>query len=439
VDLHHLEAAEAAYAAKDWHHAAVEFMAAVHGDAPEGSGHALHMAGNALMRMRRYADAVTVYRRALCDADYERRATVDVNLGAALACLGRHEEALAANDEAIADPAYPTPHKALLGRAGALYALGRYEEAAGAYRQAAWADGNPDPGRALNNLGLTFMTLGKPEDAVEAFRAALGVDGYAAKGKASANLATAYAAMGFFEEAVSEFERARDQHGYALEGDTLAAYEAAVAKVRSRDDEPAGPTSQGPDAETVEGSETGEILPSEERVSEAPTLPDAEDEATARFFNMTELEMREADREVRKAERSAKRTPKAIVLRIAAFVLVVAVLAGAVGGVLYLGYGYPTQEQTVTGLLDAYRSGQPYTSFWVAVPQTDVKQEMRALPAKFVSYRIQGVARAATVSTAVVVIKLDSGSDLSYDVQLAREGMGWKVVGVKNRWNSTAS
>jgi tetratricopeptide (TPR) repeat protein len=439
VDERHLSAGEAAYAAEDWHRAAVEYMAAVHGDDAEGSGAALHQAGNALMKLRRYADAVTVYGRAACDATYDRRGAVQANLGTALAALGRHEEAIGAYDEALADETYPTPHKALLGRAGALYALGRFEDAAAGYRQAAWADGNPDPGRALNNLGLAFMALGKPEDAVEAFRGALAVESYAAKGKATANLALSYSEMGFFEEAVREFEAARDEYGHILEGSTLEAYEAALKRARPEGAGPEGPPAEDLERETVEGWETGELLPSEERESEAPTLPDAEDEATARFFNMTEDDMREADRAVRKAERSAKRTPKAIVLRVGAIVLAVVLLAGAVGGALYLGYGYPTQEQTVSGLLGAYRTGQPYTDFWVAVPQTDVKQAMRALPAKFVSFSIQGVDRASTRSTVLVVIKLDSGSDLSYDIQLAREGVGWKVIGVNNRFNSTAS
>jgi tetratricopeptide (TPR) repeat protein len=437
MDERHLSAAEAAYAIQDWHHAAIEFMAAVHGDPAEGTGYALHRAGNALMKLRRYADAVTVYRKAVRDATYEKRSSVNANLGTALTALGRHEEALAADDEALADPGYPTPYKALAGRAGALYALERYEEAAAVFREAAWADGNPDPGKALNNLGLSFLALGKPEDAVEAFRAALGIDDYAAKGKASANLGLAYAKMGFFDEAVRAFEAARDEHGYQLDGDTLRSYEASLAK--SRGEEPRAASAEGPTDETVEGWETGQLVPAGERSSEAPTLPDADDEATARFFNMTEDDMKQVDRAARKAERIAKRDPRALVLRLVAIVLAVLVIAGAVGGALYLGYGYPTQEQTVSGLLDAYRTGQPYTSYWVAVPSTDVQQAMRALPAKFTSYKIEGVNRASTSSTAVVVIKLDSGSDLSYDIQLAREGVGWKVVGIKNRWNSTAS
>jgi hypothetical protein len=118
-------------------------------------------------------------------------------------------------------------------------------------------------------------------------------------------------------------------------------------------------------------------------------------------------------------------------------VFVIALVAGAFAGAFYLGYGYPTQEQTVTSLLDSYRTGASYTAYWVAVPPTDVKQAMRALPAKFASFHIDGVDRAAAKSTVLVVVSLDSGSTLSYKVQLAREGVGWKVVGIQNRFVST--
>jgi Tfp pilus assembly protein PilF len=441
VDERHLSAGEAAYAAGDWQHAALEFMAAVHGGTAQGSGHALHQAGNALVKLGRYSDAATVYRKAVGDPDYEKRGTVFANLGTALVATGSPEEAIEAYDQALSDPSYPTPYKVLLGKAGALYGAARFEEAAQVYRQAAWSEGNPDPGKALNNLGLSFMAIHRPEDAVEAFKAALGVEGYAAKGKAAANLGLAYAAMGFFEESAREFESARDVHGYALTGSMLETYEAAVAKARLEGSGPLGPPIEDLERETVEGWLTGEIAdpaPSPESTGPMPLLPDADDDATKRFFDMTEGEMREAGREARKVERSAKRTPKAIALRVAIVLGAIAIVVGGLAAAFYLGYGYPTQEQTVTSLLDAYRAGTTYADFWVAVPTADVTQEMRALPAKFASFRIDGVDRAATTSTVLVVVSLDSGSTLSYKVELAREGVGWKVVGLQNRWGSAS-
>jgi tetratricopeptide (TPR) repeat protein len=447
VDERHLSAGETAYAAKEWQQAALEFMAAVHGSPAEGVGHALHMAGNALVKLGRYADAATVYRKAAGDTTYDKRGTVFSNLGAALVAAGKPEEAVDAYDAALADAAYATPYKALLGKAGALYGTGRFEDATRFYRQAAWADGNPDPGKALNNLGLSFMALGRPEDAVEAFRAALGVEDYASKGKASANLGLAYAAMGFFEESAREFETARDVYGHELTGPTLEAYESALNKARVEQTGEIVMPLEDLKIQTVEGWETGELVttpvsapsPSPEATGPIDLLPEDGEQATKRFFEITEGEMKVADREARKAERAAKRTPQGMALRVGLVLLAVLVVVGGLAGAFFLGYGYPTQEQTVTSLLNAYKSGGTYTDFWVAVPPTDVKQAMRALPAKFASFRIEGVDRTAQKSTVLVRVVLDSGSNLSYTVQLAREGVGWKVVGVANRWVSGPS
>ena len=443
MDERHLEQGEAAYAARDWQQAALEFMAAAHGSPAEGAGHALHHAGNALVKLGRYGDAVTVYRKAAADTEYDKRGAVFANLGTALSAEGHHDEALAAYEEALADDAYPTHYKALLGKAGALYGLERFEDAAQAYRQAAWADGNPDPGRALNNLGNSFMALSRPEEAIEAFKAAQGIEGYAGRGKASANLGLAYAAIGFFEEAAREFECARDTYGYELSDSQSETYEAAISRARAEDLPPVGDAIEDLERETVEGWVTGEIPGTGSRLVESTgpieLIPDGEDEATKRFFSITEGEMKDTDRENRKAERKAKRTPKVIVLRVLGVLLVLIVVVGGLGGAFYAGFGYPTQEQTVTGLLDAYRANANYTDFWVAVPTADVKQEMRALPAKFTSYTISGVDRAVAKSKVLVVVKLESGSTLSYDVQLAREGVGWKVVGLANSFGSTGN
>lgn len=445
MDERHLSAGEAAYAAGDWQHAALEFMAAAHGSPSDGAGKALHQAGNALMKLGRYADAVTVYQKAARDLTYQKRGAVFANLGAALTVTGRSEEALEAYGNALADPEYGTPYKALLGQAGALYALGRFEDAVEAFRHAAWSEGNPDPGKALNNLGLSFMSLGRPEDAVEAFKAALGIDGYASKGKASANLGLAYAAMGFFEDAVLEFESARDEHGYELAGATLEAYETARVKVRTegvdtggRDDYLSGSDS---DDDVAYDSELAEdFLPPDGATSAAPVLPDADDEATQEFFTRTEDEMRKTDRAARQKERSQRRTPKWFLLRIAIALIVVLVIGGGLGSAFFLGYGYPTQEQTVTRLLDAYHTGSvTYTDYWVAAPAADVTQEMRALPATFTAFTIDGVDRASVNSTVAVSVSLESGAKQSFFVLLEREGVGWKVVGVKNNWGSVSN
>src|SRR5664280_3913513 len=78
LDRAHFAAAEAAYAAQDWRQAALEYLTSVHGAPLEGTGRAYHRAGNSLVRLGRFADAVGVYRYALGDPGYDRHETVHV-------------------------------------------------------------------------------------------------------------------------------------------------------------------------------------------------------------------------------------------------------------------------------------------------------------------------------------------------------------------------
>ncbi len=439
MDGAHFAAGQTAYQSGDFEVAAQEFLAAAQ-ESPGEAARAYHQAGNALLRLKRYDEAVSAYRGALEDASYVARSGVFGNLGTALSAAGRTAEALEAFDSALTDPGYRSTYKALQGRAGALFELGRYEEAATAYREAAWADGNPDPGRALNNLGLTFMALDRPQDAIEAYKAAIGVDSYSAKGRASVNLALAYADMGFFEEALREFDEAEERFGYVPSGEAAAVRERLRSTARDELREPAGAPPEPPEVESVEGWVTGQMPVAVAADQSEQTVEPTEgetDERETRFFSMSEAEMRVEARKARKAERRAARTPARIAARVAVIVAIVVVLAGAAGGAIYLGYGYPTQEQTVDGMLQAYRGGRPYAAYWVAVPQGDVAQEMRQLPARFASFKIVGVDRSALTSTARISVTLETGTPLAYDILLVREGVGWKVDGIRNTWNST--
>lgn len=436
MDEQRFQQAEGAYATGDYKAAAREYLAAVHGSPPEGSGTAYHMAGNALMKLHRYSDAATVYGHAVKDGGYDKRGIVYANLGTALAAAGRPDDAVSAFDAALVDPFYSTAWKALQGKAGALYKANRFEEAATAYREASWADGNPDPGKALNNLGLCFMALERPEDAIEAYRAALAVEGYAGKGKAAANLGLALGVMGFARPAVAAFEDARDTYGHELTGASLTAYEALK---RSVPPEPIG--------EQVEGWATGEMQPvfaegehgwGEQDIEADDSVTDADAEGEDQFFTRTEEEMVAVDREARKAERTVRREGRSPWLTFGVISLAVVVLVGLFLGLWYGGVGYPTQASAVSGMIDAYSKGGSVEAYWVAVPSTDIKQEMRHLPAEFSSYQITGVRRGPTSSVVRVSVKLsDQAAPLAYDILLVREGVGWKVDGIRNAWSST--
>jgi len=474
VDQSKYQDAQHAYDAGDYRTAAKSFLASA-GKGAAGNGSAYHMAGNALMRLRRYQDAVTVYGHALRDDTYDKRGAVQANLGAAYGAIGEYVEAVKAYEAALSEPDYTTHYRALQGMAGALCERGRVDEAAVAYRKAAIDPENPNPGKALVNLGLCFMALDRPADAVEAYKAALGFDDYQGRGKALANLGQAYFALGEYQEAVRAFERATQLHSHTLSPSALEAYQSALA---------AAPPAA--DRETVDGWETGEMppamvaaqtsgwdtadlqaltggaaltAPSPRPSPVAPitqqdqAAPDPQDDgaaaaaaaaalgmgddvAVSEFFTMTEDEMRSRDQEARRAQRAERRAGGGWVRSAVSVALILLVLVGACAAAYWFGYGWPTQVSTVNGLVGAYASGQPVERFWVAVPGKDVEREMAKMP-PVKEFVVEGVDRGRLSSTVRVTVTPEKGAPLHYAITLSREGVGWKVTGVENDWGST--
>ncbi|MBE0418439.1 MAG: tetratricopeptide repeat protein [Coriobacteriia bacterium] len=438
MDEVRFEEGQAAYAAKDYRAAAKAFLSAA--GRGEGSGVAYHMAGNSLIRLRRFSDAVTVYRHALNDESYDKRSAVHANLGAAHVALGEYAEAVKSYDAALEDPDYAGQYRALQGKAGALFEMGRIEDAAAAYRQAALDGGNPDPGKALNNLGLCFMAMDRPTDAVEAYRAALGFDTYSGRGRALANLGMAYYVIGRHEEAVKSFEKATGMHGHQLSESAQTAYTTSTNQLRAREQrEVVDGWSTGETPPVIEppaepGPEPGAyVIPSSDATTSMPH-PSGDDVDT--FFRMTDQEMRERDREARRTERRMKKSERSPWAAVVVAVVVVALAVGALTALFMMGIGYPTQRMTVTGMLEARASGNPVAGYWVAVPTSDVDREMAKLP-PMTEFTIEGVERSPRTSRVTVTVTPESGAPLSYEISLAREGVGWKVTGVENDWRST--
>lgn len=439
MDQARFEEGQAAYAAKDYRTAAKAFLSAA--GRGEGSGVAYHMAGNSLVRLRRFSDAVTVYRHALNDEGYEKRSAVYANLGAAHAALGEYAEAIRAYEAAVEDPEYTAQYRALQGKAGALFEMGRFEEAAMAYRQAALDGDNPDPGKALNNLGLCFMAMDRPTDAVEAYRAALGFDSYTGRGRALANLGMAYHLIGRHEDAVKSFEKATELHGHELADAARLAYVTSRQQLEGAEQR-----------EIIDGWSTGEIPPVVEVApeSESGTVADTAQPSTDatmsmphlggedvdQFFSMTDAEMRDRDKQARRAEKQRRRSEGNPWTVLAGIIVAVAIIAGLLVALFMWGFGYPTQRMTVSGMLEARSSGEPVAPYWVAVPTADIDKEMAKLP-PMTEFVIESVERSPRTSQVVVTVTPESGDPLSYQITLAREGVGWKVTGVDNDWRST--
>ena len=113
MDQTRFQEAQKAYDAGDYRAAAKMFLGAA-GRGAEGNGAAYHQAGNALIHLRRYQDAVTVYGHALRDTIYDQRGTVFANLGAAYHSLGDYGESVKAYESALQEPDYTTPYLSLI-------------------------------------------------------------------------------------------------------------------------------------------------------------------------------------------------------------------------------------------------------------------------------------------------------------------------------------
>ena len=175
VDQARFDEALKSYEGGDYRQAAKGFLSAA-GRGTAGNGSAYHYAGNSLMRLRRWRDAVTVYGHALRDEAYTKRGAVFSNLGQAYTHLAEYTDAVDAYNHALEETDFTAKYKAHQGMAAAYLEMGKHEEAASEYRTAALDPANPDPGKALVNLGLCFMALNRPADAVESYKAALGFD-----------------------------------------------------------------------------------------------------------------------------------------------------------------------------------------------------------------------------------------------------------------------
>lgn len=422
MDETRLAAGEKAYEAAEWTAAAREFLGAAGGEI-RGSGYAFHRAGNALMKLKRIEDACAVYERALADVDYDDQAAVARNLGTARMSLGKPAEAAEAFRIALEKSDEESRHKALQGLGGALYELGQTEEAAEMYRRAAIEFRNPDPGKALNNLGLCQMALDHPEDAVQSYQAAVDLRDYRGRGRAAANLGMAYAALGMHERAVAAFERARQEFGHEFSPAVDAAYRASVVACSP--------------SERVDGWETGDMPAVPVAVTKTVTFDDdaGADDVTG-FFARTDADMRVADKEARRKDRSERRETRPLWATLVVWGAVVVVVAGLLVGAYLMGYGYPTQQMTVNGVLGAYSAGEDVSDYWVAVPAADVDKAMSGLPPVWQSYSIGALERSARVSTVEVSVVHEQGGEITYRFSLAREGVGWKINGVTTAFNS---
>ncbi|NTU88925.1 MAG: tetratricopeptide repeat protein [Actinobacteria bacterium] len=417
MDTTKFATAQKAYDVGDYPQALEEFLNYAQGDStsfvPGEKGYIHHMIGNCLIKDKKFDQAIEAYRTALGDAEYPRHAAINVNLGMALSAIRDHETAVLCFEQAVGDSTYETPHKAFSAMGNALLKLGRPAEAGVAYRKAALDENNPDPARCLVNLGVCFMALDRPYDAVEAYVTALEFDTAAdARNKTCANLGQAYVATGRMREAVNAFEAALKDGTYTLKDSALLDYDHARASIEIETNPERGLDVFEQEQYSVGISEEFKVIPPPDDTG---------------FFTLSDAEIDARGRSMQRKERKLKNVGLKIFL---VFALLILLLLVAAGFAYYKGYGWPMQEQVVKDMFAAYAVDESVADYWADASTSDIELAM-ACVGKTADVEINSVSRTMTDSEVVATATLSEGGQLSYNISMGRDMLGWKVTNIE--------
>lgn len=421
MNIQALEQARNAYRTGDFASAAQLFAAAK--DPSELAGEADHLRGNSLMRLGRYAEAVEAYGAALQDGAYGKRGALLTNQGKALVASGDIRSAVSAFSAATQDASYATPYKAYLGLGDALKKLGNLTEAGVAYRQAAIDGANPAPAGALANLGDCFVALQRPEDAIESYRNALDFAGPRDDTRAiSAGLGQAYVAANRFSDAVDAFGTATVDGIYQLTPEQADAYE------RARDT-----LSASSAMVATTNAYSTDIDPLDPLGQSGSFMPDPSDTG---FFTLSEQEMVQQDRVETKVRRKRRHTG----LKVFIALLVVLLIAGGGAAFAYTrGFGFPSQQDVLTGLFQAATDGSDASEYLASGLDESQKSIITASIPLDATPTIEGMDAGMSEATATVKVALKNGGDMTYEVGFVREGLGWAVSSVSTDFNTETS
>ncbi len=412
-----LEQARSAYRTGDFAAAAQLFSAAKEGDQPWGE--ADHLRGNSLMRLGRYAEAAAAYAVALKDDAYGKKGALLTNQGKALVAAGDLASAVSSFSAATQDASYATPYKAYLGLGSALEKLGNLTEAGVAYRQAAIDGTNPAPAGALASLGDCFVALQRPEDAIESYRTALDFAGPRDDVSAiNAGLGCAYAAANRFSDALDAFTAATADGVYQLTADQAAARDRAQDALSAS-------AAMMPATDAFDTA----VAPLDPLGQSGNFMPDPSDTG---FFTLSEHEMVQQDR----AEAKVRRKHRHLGLKIFITILLILVVAG--GGLAFAytrGFGFPTQQDTLTKLFEAASSDAATDEFLASGLDDSQRAVIVASIPKDATATIEGMDAGMSESKATVKVALKQGGEMTYEVDFVREGLGWVVCSIASDFN----
>ena len=452
--------AKASYADRDYEGALSAFTSCLKDAdnplAPGEEGLLYHQIGNCLVKLKNPTEAIQAYTQATGDASYDACGAVNYNLGMTYASLHDYENAVKHFEISVSDARYDSRYKAYAGMGNALLKQGKTAEAGVAFREAALDEANPDPTKSLLNLGICFMALDRPADAVVTYESALQFNmAPQLRNKLYANLGQAYVACGQMQKAAAAFEEAVADQTYTLSDSASVDYQRAVAELAQGNTEVIQPTSSLTNTADLSGLDVMNDVDmgyGGQNAYNAPQNPYyyadpyaqgqqgypaqgypayAMDDADYRFFNASDEEVEKWSRGKAKQERKSKNVGLKILLVVIILILVVFI----VGICLYAqGYGYPTQE-TVVAELFADPEGSADEVYASSVDEDQI-ESMNNIIVQDADASIDGVNMSISSSTAYVTATTEEGGEITYEVTLVRDFIGWKVSNVELYFSS---
>ncbi|MDR2957632.1 MAG: tetratricopeptide repeat protein [Coriobacteriales bacterium] len=405
------------------------------------AGLVYHRLGNCLVKVGRYEEAVSVYRKSLEDDYYLEHGSLHVNLGTAFSALGKHDEAIDEFNLALEDTEYTTPYRAWMGLGNALSKLGRIVEAGTAYRTAALDPSNPNPVKALMNLGASFSALDRPGDAVEAYLAILDfrVTGNTLN-RTYERLANAYFADGQYANAIQAFADAQLGGNYQLSDRSLTQMAQARLAITAPDGKSGIATNAFVGAHATSSLEDSSSLqPLDTEISgpfgfgiDQPSLEDID------FFTASDAELIAAGKRQYRREAKLRHTGLKVFFGILVAIVIV------FGAAIYLfvqGYGIPTQQTQINGFFDDHYYGRPVDQYWVEAAQEDPLAFARMIQAVALvdsrAVTIRSLEHSISESEAIIDVRLADNGIVHYRVSLVRDSIGWKINGIEMIFGST--
>ena len=163
----------------------------------------------------------------------------------------------------------------------------------------------------------------------------------------------------------------------------------------------------------------------DDETSESPSLTgDIPNPNQSGFFDISEDYINSQAIESRRKARHAHGVGLKIAIGI---VILLIVLVGAAIGAYALGYGYPTAESVATEFFNAAQNQKSTDAYWDSSVDSDSRTSELATLTGVSGCTIESIQRNMSQTIVYVKSTLKEGGDIYYELELARNNIGWKV------------